>query len=84
LTLQYTIIGAPEKGVTIREKSSLSREGKVLTVLKDESSRKENGTWENTLSFAVPKSAKPGKYSVNLQISAQGQARSARRTFTVR
>ena len=84
LTLQYTIIGAPKKGVTIREKSSLSREGKVLTVLKDESSRKENGTWENTLSFAVPKSAKPGKYSVNLQISAQGQARSARRTFTVR
>jgi hypothetical protein len=70
--------------VTIREKSSLSGDGKELTVLKDESSEKENGTWENTLSFSVPESAKPGKYMVTLQISAQGQTRSARRSFTVR
>ncbi len=84
LTLQYVVSGAPEQGVTIREKSSLSGDGKELTVLKDESSEKENGTWENTLSFSVPVSAKPGKYMVTLQISAQGQTRSARRSFTVR
>ena len=84
LTLQYMIMGAPEKGVTIREKSSLIRDGKELTVLKEESSEKENGTWENTLSFAVPESAQPGKFTVTLQISAQGQTRSTRRSFTVR
>jgi hypothetical protein len=84
VTMQYAISGAPKKGVTVREKSSLSKGGKVLRVLKDESSRKENGTWENTLSFAVPKSATSGTYTVNLQVSAQGQVRSARRTFTVR
>jgi hypothetical protein len=84
LTLQYMIMGAPEKGVTIREKSSLNRDGKELTVLKDESSEKENGTWENTLSFAVPASAQSGKFTVTLQISAQGQTRSTRRSFTVR
>ncbi len=84
LTLQYVIMGAPKGGVKIREKSTLSKDGKELTVLKDESSQKENGTWENTLSFAVPKSAKAGKYSVSLQISTQGQTRSARHSFTLR
>jgi hypothetical protein len=84
LTLQYMIMGAPEKGVTIRERSSLNRDGKELTVLKEESSEKENGTWENTLSFAVPESAQSGKFTVTLQISAQGQTRSTRRSFTVR
>jgi len=84
VTLQYMIMGAPEKGVTIREKSSLNREGKELTVLKEESNEKENGTWENTLSFAVPAGAQPGKYTVTLLITAQGQTRSTRRSFTVR
>lgn len=84
LTLQYLVTGASGKKVTIREKSSLGKDGKELTVLKDESSEKENGKWENTLSFAVPKSARSGKYTVTLQISAQGQIRSTRRSFTVR
>ena len=61
LTLQYIVLGAPAGGISVRERSSLSKDGKELTVLKDESSQKENGTWENTLSFAVPASAKPGK-----------------------
>ena len=83
LTLQYIVLGAPAAGVQVRERSALSKDGKELTVLKDESSQKENGTWENTLSFAVPNSAKPGKYTVTLQISTQGQSRTTRRTFTV-
>jgi hypothetical protein len=84
LTLRYQISGAPEKGVTLQEKSTLSRGGKELTVLKEESSEKENGVWENTMRFAVPGSAKPGRYTVTLQISAQGQSQSARHSFLVR
>lgn len=84
VTLQYLIDGAPEKGVTIREKSTLSKGGKILTVLKDETNLKENGTWENTLSFAVPRSAQAGNYVVSLQISAQGRSQTARHTFTLR
>lgn len=83
VTLQYLIDGAPEKGVIIHEKSTLSKGGKVLTVLKDETTQKENGTWENTLSFAVPRSAQAGNYVVSLQISAQGQSQTARHTFTL-
>ncbi len=62
----------------------MSREGKELTVLKDESTERENGTWENTLTFAVPESAQSGKYTVTLRVSAQGQTRTAQRSFTVR
>ncbi|MBV5318016.1 MAG: hypothetical protein JZU50_09405 [Desulfobulbaceae bacterium] len=83
LTLQYVVSGAPEKGLKVREKTSLTSSGQELTVLKDETVVKENGTWENTLTFAIPGSAKPGKYTVAQQISAQGKTRSSRRSFTV-
>ncbi|MDR2551298.1 MAG: hypothetical protein LBD10_13970 [Desulfobulbus sp.] len=84
LVLRYTIRGASAQGVEVRERSALSSGGKEMTVLKDQTSEKENGTWENTLSFAVPASAKPGKYTVNMQLDAQGKTRSARHSFTVR
>lgn len=83
-TLRYSIAGASQKGTTVQERSGLSREGKELTVLKDESTERENGTWENTLTFAVPESAQPGKYTVTLRVSAQGQTRIAQRSFMVR
>lgn len=83
LTLRYSVAGAPAKGVKVREKSSLAKDGKELTVLKNESIEKENGTWENTLTFAVPESADPGRYTVTFRITAQGQSRSSQRSFTV-
>jgi hypothetical protein len=83
LTLRYRIAGAATQGVKVREKSSLARDGKELTVLKDESVDRENGTWENTLTFAVPHSAQSGRYTVTCRISAQGQSRSSQRAFTV-
>lgn len=83
LTIHYVVSGTLDQKVPIREKSSLSSDGKELAVLKDETNEKENGTWENTLSFTVPVSAKPGRYTVTLLISGQGQTRSTRRSFTV-
>ena len=83
LTLQYVIMGAPAAGIKVTEKSTLLSDGKELTILKDESTTKENGTWENTLTFAVPDSAKPGKYTIIQELSAQGLTRSSPRSFTV-
>jgi hypothetical protein len=83
LTLRYVVHGAPAAGLKVRERSALSKDGKELTVLKDETTLKTNGTWENTLSFAVPTSAKSGNYSVTLQLSSQGKSTRARRSFTV-
>jgi len=83
LTLRYVIMGAPADGLKVTEKSRLLRDGKVLTVLKDDASSKENGTWENTFTFAVPDSASPGKYTLVQELSAQGQTRSSQRSFTV-
>lgn len=83
VTLQYVIMGAPAAGLKVTEKNTLLSGGKELTVLKDESTTKENGTWENTMTFAVPDSATPGKYTIHQELSAQGLTRSSRRSFTV-
>lgn len=83
LVLRYVIMGAPAEGVKVAGKSTLSIEGKELMVLDDKSTTKENGTWENTLTFAVPDSATPGKYTITQELSTQGLTRSSHRSFTV-
>lgn len=83
VVLRYSIAGAPAQGLSLQEKSVLLLNGKELAVLKEETSNKENGEWEDTLSFVVPSSAKPGKYMVTMRISGQGQSRTAQRSFTV-
>lgn len=83
LILQYVIMGAPASGLKVTGKSTLSADGKDLTVLKEESTTKENGTWENTLTFAVPDSATSGKYTITQELSAQELTRSSQRSFTV-
>ena len=83
VTLQYVIRGAPPAGLKVTEKSILLADGKELTVLKDESTTKENGTWENTLTFTVPDSATPGKYTVRQELRTQKLSRSTLRSFTV-
>lgn len=83
LVVEYVIMGGPEQGVKIEEKQTLLCNGEELTVLNNESTTKENGTWEDTLTFAVPDSAEPGKYVVVQEMKAQGLTRSTRRAFTV-
>lgn len=83
VVLRYSIAGAPAQGLSLSEKSILLQDGKELAVLKEETGTKENGEWEDTLSFVVPSSAKPGKYMVTMRISGQGQSRSVQRSFNV-
>lgn len=83
LVLRYVIMGAPAEGVKVAGKSTLSTDGKELMVLDDKSTTKENGTWENTLTFAVPDSATPGKYTITQELSAHGLTRRTQRSFTV-
>lgn len=83
VVLRYSIAGAPAKGIALKGKSTLLHDGKELAVLKEETSTKENGEWEDTLSFVVPSSAKPGKYMVTMRISGQGQSRSVQQSFSV-
>ncbi len=84
LIVEYVILGGPEQGVKIEEKQTLLCNGEELTVLNNESTTKENGTWEDTLTFAVPDSAESGKYVVVQEMKAQGITRSTRRSFTVK
>ena len=76
--------GGPADGSRVEVKRSLLKEGKRLTVLNTETATRENGTWENTLTFAVPDSATPGRYAVLQEISARGLTRTTQRPFTVR
>lgn len=84
LRVQYAIMGAPATGIPIKKRRTLFFKGKQITVINNESTTRTNGTWENTLTFAVPKSAQPGAYTVKQEISAQGTTRSTQRTFMVR
>jgi hypothetical protein len=84
VTLQYALSGGPGGGSRVEVQRSLLREGKRLTVLNTETATRENGTWENTLTFAVPDSARPGRYAVRQEISARGLTRTTERGFTVR
>ena len=84
VTLQYALSGGPADGSRVEVKRSLLKEGKRLTVLNTETATRENGTWENTLTFAVPDSATPGRYAVLQEISARGLTRTTQRPFTVR
>jgi len=83
VSLQYAITGAPPAGVRVTKQQILFFEGSQLTVINNEATTKKNGTWENTLAFAVPQSAQPGTYTVTQKISAQGLTRTTRRSFTV-
>jgi hypothetical protein len=84
LRVQYAIMGAPAAGIPIKKQRTLFFAGKQITVINTESTIRTNGTWENTLTFAVPKSAQPGTYTVKQEISAQGVPRTTQQTFTVR
>ncbi len=83
VTIQYAVMGTAETGVEIQERRTLVFGGKVLTTLSEDSTIRSNGTWENTLTFAVPSSAEPGTYTVTQEIAAKGLKRTARSSFKV-
>ncbi len=83
LTLRYVLMGAPASGLQLKEKSRLMHGGKELSVLKTDSTNRENGTWENTLTFVVPESATSGRYTVVQELNVQRVRRSSSRSFTV-
>jgi hypothetical protein len=83
VTIQYAVMGAAETGVEVQERRALVFGSKELTLLSEESATRSNGTWENTLTFAVPSSAEPGTYTVTQEIAVRGVKRTARSSFKV-
>lgn len=83
VTIQYAVMGAAEAGVEIQERRALVFGSKELTLLSEDSTIRSNGTWENTLTFAVPASAEPGTYTVTQEIATKGLKRTARSSFKV-
>ena len=79
----YAVLGAPAKGMVVREKRELWFSGHKLSTLQNKSIRRKNGTWKSRLVFKVPQSALNGTYEVKQQISLQGKARKTTRKFTL-
>ncbi|PIE72410.1 MAG: hypothetical protein CSA20_08060 [Deltaproteobacteria bacterium] len=71
VTVQYSLLGAGEEGVLIKDAKTLWYDKRSVTTLGDESVKRKNGTWESSLSFVVPDSAQKGKYKIK-QVIFQG------------
>ncbi|HHB77074.1 MAG TPA: hypothetical protein ENK84_11125 [Desulfobulbus sp.] len=79
----YAVLGAPAKGMVVREKRELWFNGHRLSTLQNKSIRRENGTWKSRLVFKVPQSALKGTYELRQQVSFQGKTLKATRKFTL-
>ncbi|PIE69816.1 MAG: hypothetical protein CSA21_00410 [Deltaproteobacteria bacterium] len=68
VTTQYSILGAPEEGILIRDIKSLWVDNKEIITLADDTIKRNNGTWESTLAFEVPASAAAGPHKIKQKI----------------
>ena len=68
IKVRYVVGGAREEGMTLTDNKELLFEGKSNITLASKIITCTNGTWENTTSFTVPRSAEQGPYKVKESI----------------
>ncbi len=66
--VRYIVRGARKDGLTITESKHLLYNNQTTASLDSKKVKRENGTWESTTSFKVPRSAKTGKYKIKQSI----------------
>ena len=82
VSIVYEVACAPDSGVLVKEKMTLWHQGKELTVLTNENASRQNGTWESSITFRIPKSAQFGRYEVRQNmVSSKRIALSAASVF---
>lgn len=79
----YAILGAPTKGLVIREKRELWLKNNRLSILQNKSITRKNGTWQSRLVFKVPRAALKGTYEIKQQVFFRGKTLSATKKFTL-
>ncbi len=84
VTITYAVMGAPQDGIRVRETRELRMGGRRLSLLRQENLTRKNGTWESTLVFRVPTTARKGTYEVLQSVRAEGTELRTRAVFTVR
>ncbi len=81
--ITYAVLGAPAGGVRVEETRELWLDNRKLSLLRRETITRKNGTWESTLVFRVPRTAKPGHYRVVEHVRLGDSGLRADNGFTV-
>ena len=80
----YTIRNVPQGRITPWEKISIFKGNKVLAVLQEKSFRIEDGTWQDYLTFELPRQLSVGSYTIVVTLSDGISVYSKKNSFTVR
>lgn len=67
--MEYAVLGSPAGGTPVKETRILRKDGQDVATLDDETYTRSDGTWVSTVTFAVPKNAEPGKYTIVQTVS---------------
>ncbi len=81
--ITYAVLGAPAGGIRVEETRELWQGSRKLSLLRRETITRKNGTWESTLIFRVPQSARPGRYRVVQYVRLGDSRLKAESGFTV-
>lgn len=80
----YTIRNVPQGRITPWENIAIFKGNKMLAVLQEKSFRIENGTWQDYLTFELPRQLSVGSYTIVITLSDGSSVYSKKNSFTVR
>ncbi len=83
VVITYAVMGAPAGGIRVEESRELWLGSRKLSLLRRETMTRKNGTWESSLVFRVPASAKKGRYQVVQSVRFGTSRLETRNSFTV-
>jgi hypothetical protein len=81
--IRYVVLGAGAGGATVNEKRLINKDGKAVYEISSQDFTRDDGTWESTQNFFLPKDAQPGQYSLMQTVRMGGNQISATSNFTV-
>ena len=69
ITTRYSIKDATESGTLLKERISILKGSKDISVILDDENIVKNGVWENFLTVGIPANLTKGKYEIKVQLS---------------
>ncbi len=79
----YDVYKKNKLNTKLKYSASLYYYNKIISQIFSEETEKDNGRWEDTFSFTVPSSAKPGKYEIRYKVAHDNGELQAATFFTV-
>ncbi len=80
----YTIRNVPQGRIKPREKIAIFKGNKLLAVLQEKYFRVEDGTWQDYLTFELPRRLSVGSYTIVITLSDGSSVYTKKNIFTIR